>query len=232
MTQNLAQNADALDAANAAVVKSARECQCGNFANAETGDRINCTAETNRTFAPGHDAKLKSFLIRTGAAGGNIRMLGSDTLVTPVQAAGIYGFSHLVSAGIIKAAEKAEARANRKAARAAKKAEPKPTAPALADVVAAEEAKHAEAEAARIAEREASADWDDTPAAAPAEPLILEDEAVMNTHAREAREAAGLVKAKVGRWTREGYVNDDESFTFAKKMGGTDTVAKGKYTLV
>ena len=242
MTQNLAQNADALDAAQAAAAKSTRECQCGNFANAETGERIDCEAATARNFAPGHDAKLKSFLIRTGAAGDLVRQLGVADAITAVQAANLYGFGNLVSAGIIKAAEKAEARANRPARRtAAKRATPADAdlthdgnaarrqreAAGLAEIVAAEEAKHAAVVAASRPEPE----WDDADEVKVA-PAILEDEGAMNAHAREAREAAGLVKAKVGRWEHEGYVNDDGSFTYAKRSGGTKTAVAGKFTLI
>jgi len=101
--QNLAQNADAK------VVRNVRECQCGNFANEETGARIECHAETLRTFAPGHDAKLKGFLIRVGAEGGMIRTLGGE-VADPITVANLFGFGHMVAAGIKRAMDKAAAK--------------------------------------------------------------------------------------------------------------------------
>lgn len=201
----------------------------GNYETFSTG----CVATTKREFAPGHDAKLKSFLITHGAQGHDIKF--GITLGTAEQFAKQYTFGYMILEGIAKATEKANAKAEREAARAAKKNAPKAERKLaegagvvkVADVVKAEEAAHQEAEAAKVAARENSAEWDD---AKPAP--ILEDDAAMNTLARESREAAGLVKAKVGRWEHEGYVNEDGSFTYAKRSGGTKTVAEGKYTLI
>lgn len=224
----------------------------GSYDTFSTG----CQATTKREFAPGHDAKLKSFLIQHGAQD---HLICHGITHGPAESfAKQYTFGYMVVEGIAKAKEKMAAKADRAAAKAAKpatkKAAKKPTeAPALADIVAAEEAAHVEAELAKAAEREQSADWDNAPEGtvvvarvqdsivledAPTKvaevttPVILEDEGAMNAHAQDAREAAGLVKAKVGRWTQEGYVNEDGSFTFAKRGGGTKTVGAGKYTLV
>lgn len=206
----------------------------GNYDTFSTG----CQATTKREFAPGHDAKLKSFLIEHGALDHEIKF--GITIMTAVDAAKGYTFGYMIVEGIEKAKAKLAAKADRAAAKAAKpakkSAERKLAEGAgvvkVADVVAAEEAAHAQAEAAKVADRENSAEWDDAPKVAEVTaPVILEDEGAMNAHAQDARVAAGLVKAKVGRWVREGYVNEDESFTYAKKLGGTETVAKGKYTL-
>lgn len=242
MTKNLDTTADAT---------GATACECSKYEanipeqlteeNLASGDydtfSTGCTATTKREFAPGHDAKLKSFLIEHGAQGHGI--VYGITHGTAEDFAKQYTFGYMIVDGIEKAKGKLAAKAEREAARVAKKAAKGKSAERklaesagvvktqpLADVVKAEEDAHQEAEARKVAEREQSADWDDEPKVAP----ILEDEAAMNTSAREAREA-GLVKAKVGRWVREGYLNDDESFTYAKKLGGTETVAKGKYTL-
>lgn len=207
----------------------------GNYETFSTG----CVATTKREFAPGHDAKLKSFLITHGAQGHDIRF--GITLGTAEQFAKQYTFGYMILEGIAKATEKANAKAEREAARAAKKNAPKGERKLaegagvvkVADVVKAEEAAHAEAEAAKVAARENSAEWDDAPKVAEvATPITLEDDEAMNAHAHQAREAAGLVKAKVGRWEHEGYVNEDGSFTYAKRSGGTKTVAEGKYTLI
>lgn len=240
MTKNLDTTADAT---------GATACKCSQY-EAQIGEQLTdenlasgnydtfstgCTATTKREFAPGHDAKLKSFLIEHGALDHEIKF--GITIMTAEEAVKGYAFGYMVVEGIAKAKEKLAAKAERAAKKAAKPAKAerklaeaaKVVAPAkVADVVAAEEAAHAEAEAKKVAEREASADWDDAPKAT--EPVILEDDAQMNTLAREARDA-GKVKAKVGRWTQEGFVNEDGSFTFAKRSGGTKTVAKGKYTL-
>lgn len=243
---------------------TATPCECSNFSaqileqlteeNLANGNydtfTTGCNASTKREFAPGHDAKLKSFLIAHGAAGHDIiRGIEHGTAESWAKR---YTFGYMILDGIAKARDKAQAKADRDAAKAERKAsKPKKAerklaesagvvadetthdgnearkareAKSLAEIVAAEEAKHEAEQAASRPEPE----WDDTDeASAP----ILEDEAAMNTAAREEREA-GLVKAKVGRWTQEGYVNEDGSFTYAKRSGGTKTVAAGKFQLV
>lgn len=232
MTKNLDTTADATGATPCECSKfeaqiseqhTEENLASGNYDTFSTG----CTATTKREFAPGHDAKLKSFLIEHGAQ--DHLIVKGITHGTAESFAKQYTFGYMILEGIEKAKGKLAAKAERAAAKAAKKTAPKATKP-LAEVVQEEEAKHAEAEAAKRPEPE----WDDTDVAKVAEvatPVTLEDEGAMNAHAQDARVAAGLVKAKVGRWVREGYVNEDGSFTFAKKLGGTETVAEGKYTL-
>lgn len=169
-----------------------------------------CTQTTKREFAPGHDAKLKSFLIRHSGPEYDVRRNegGVATSASAQQHADRYEFGYMVAAGIAKAAEKAEAKAKREAARAERKAaKGKPAERKLAesagvvkvaDVVKAEEAAHAEAEAAKVAEREASADWDD----APAQGVDLTDEPE--------------VIAKVGRWEYKGIEKDGVFYYLAK----------------
>ena len=76
-----------------------------------------CTQTTRRTFAPGHDARLKSLLIRAGAAGHAVRRDdgGLVSTGTAVQMADHYGFGHQVAAGIGRAQAKAAAKADKKA---------------------------------------------------------------------------------------------------------------------
>lgn len=214
----------------------------GNYDIFSTG----CVQTTKREFAPGHDAKLKSFLITHGAQGHEIRY--GSLVTTAEDVAKRYTFGYMILDGIAKAKEKLAAKAERAAARAAKKTAPKPAkvvadetthdgnaarkereakALSLAEIVKAEEAAHAEA----VKRNQPEPEWDDADVKTTDAP-ILEDEAAMNTLARESREAAGLVKAKVGRWEHEGYVNEDGSFTYAKRSGGTKTVAQGKYNLI
>lgn len=189
--------------------------ESGNYETFDTG----CQSETGRVFAPGHDARLKSHLIRWGALGLEVaRNPGGVRSVADAQHwADKYGFGHMVSAGIDKAVEKAKAKADREAARAAKKAEGKKSkaakvadsgnlehdgnsarrereAKSLADIVAAEEAAHAEAEKRSRPEPE----WDDEPA----KPVNLTDEPE--------------VQAKVGRWTYKGIEKDGVFYYLAK----------------
>lgn len=78
-------------------------CQCRDYADAETDERLQCEQDTYRNFAPGHDARLKGFLIRVGRAGHPVRILGSDEVVSPVKAASRYGFAQQVQDGIRRA---------------------------------------------------------------------------------------------------------------------------------
>lgn len=244
MTKNLDTSADATGAT--ACKCSLYEAQIGaqltdeNLANGNYDTfSTGCQATTKREFAPGHDAKLKSFLIEHGALDHEIKF--GITIMTAEDAAKSYTFGYMIVEGIEKAKAKLAAKADRAAAKAAKKTAPKAERKLaesagivkVADIVAAEEQAHELAEAKKVADRENSAEWDDAPQVATVtEPVILEDEGAMNAHAQEAREAAGLVKAKVGRWEHEGYVNEDGSFTYAKRSGGTKTVAAGKYSLI
>lgn len=106
--------------------------------------------ETTATFCPGHDAKLKSLLIKAGAAGYEVRkdVEGGFLTMSAMEAANEYGFASTVETGIAKAAEKAQAKAEREAKRAAAKAEREEKA---AKAKAEREAKKAEREAAKAA---------------------------------------------------------------------------------
>lgn len=99
-------------------------CECSRFiVQLPSGTEIAsvCTAKTKRTFAPGHDAKLKGVLIRAEVAGAKVERLGAGGGVkSPLAWAASFGFGHMVEAGVALAKEKAEAKAARKAARAAK----------------------------------------------------------------------------------------------------------------
>jgi len=94
-------------------------------------EEIGCIEDTARTFAPGHDAKLKSLMIRAGVAGNAIRRDegGMAHIGDPVAMAGHFGFEHQVAAGIKRAQAKLAERAARKAARAAAKADKPAKAP-------------------------------------------------------------------------------------------------------
>lgn len=88
-------------------------CACTDFADATTGERLVCGRTTKRTFAPGHDARLKGFLIRIGRAG-HLVATPEGTKVAAAIAADRFGFGHMVRDGISRIAP----------ARKAKKATP------------------------------------------------------------------------------------------------------------
>jgi len=68
-----------------------------------------CTATTKRTFAPGHDARLKGFLIRAGIADQLVR-IGDDVNTSPEAIAEQFGFAHMVRTGIKNGKDKAAAK--------------------------------------------------------------------------------------------------------------------------
>lgn len=199
----------------------------GDYESWDTG----CQAETSRTFAPGHDAKLKSALIKWGSQGLDVcRLEGGVRSVSDAESwANKYEFGHMVRAGLAKAAEKAQAKADRAAARAAKSAERKLAksaglvasadtehdgnsarrereARSLAEIAQAEDQAHRADEAAKVAEREATADWsDDQPA---------------------------TVTAKIGRWEYSGVVGDNGAFWYTDKKGRQKMAKDGEYKVV
>lgn len=75
-------------------------CICRNFVNNTTGDRLACNRETTRTFAPGHDARLKGFLIRAGRNGDQIKVYGNEGTFTAQAVANRFGFAHQVAEGV------------------------------------------------------------------------------------------------------------------------------------
>lgn len=87
---------------------SVAPCSCSLFvavAADGTTTRTGCTATTRRTFAPGHDARLKGFLIRAGRDGLLIRTPegGADQVAAKV--ADRFGFGHMVRDGIARVAK-------------------------------------------------------------------------------------------------------------------------------
>lgn len=112
-----------------------------------------CTATTRNEFAQGHDAKLKSFLIKAGVAGYEVARVEGGLRVSNDAAsmAREYGFAHMVVDGIAKgiakklaAADRAERMHEAKAAKQAPKAAPAPVVEELTEV---EEAPEAQVEA-------------------------------------------------------------------------------------
>ncbi|RNL84759.1 hypothetical protein [Halostreptopolyspora alba] len=92
-----------------APAKAETPCTCSKYADATTGETTGCTKTTRRDFAPGHDAKLKGFLIRAGAAGHLVALAGApDEPVQASEAASRFGFARHVASGISRAQAKQE----------------------------------------------------------------------------------------------------------------------------
>lgn len=110
--------------------QSERACLCGAFEleighDAETMQYADtgCTATTTRDFAPGHDAKLKSLLIRAGVQGHSVRYNqgGVAYISSAEDAAAKLPFGYMILDGIKRGQEKAAAKADKpKRARKAK----------------------------------------------------------------------------------------------------------------
>ncbi|MFF0395046.1 hypothetical protein ACFYSJ_04530 [Streptomyces sp. NPDC005248] len=110
-------------------------CECSRYSvlvnvreNGTDGDltwdaelTTGCTATTKRVFAPGHDAKLKSALIRWGAEGHEVTRDddGVNTSADAETQAKKFIFANMVAAGIKRAQAKAAAKAEREAAKKA-----------------------------------------------------------------------------------------------------------------
>lgn len=117
--------------AAAATAVEATPCLCGKYEVVleefdtpngpdYTAETTGCNETTGNEFAPGHDAKLKSLLIRAGVAGHAVRY-GSLTTTADKAAQG-FGFAHMVLAGIEKGKAKVAAKADRSAAKAERRA--------------------------------------------------------------------------------------------------------------
>lgn len=109
---------------------AAHPCACDGFVAVDAAGRETrtaCTATTKRTFAPGHDARLKGFLIRAGVQGLHIRTPWGGSEQSPQAVADRFGFGHMVAAGIKAAQDRAFAKAVRGVTKTAPKMEaPKP----------------------------------------------------------------------------------------------------------
>jgi hypothetical protein len=185
--------------------------------------------KTKATFLPGHDAKLKSALIKWGIEGYDVQEdTGGVTLLgDALKHAAKFGFDYMVSAGIKRGTARLAEKRDKAEARAAKKAAPKPKkttaaavkpepTPPLAEVVASEQAAHEEAEKAKVAEREKTmaADWGDAEGAtAGCEMTDLPE-----------------VQIKVGRWEYKGVVCASGHAHYLAKDGHTRKQAEpGKF---
>lgn len=107
------------------MAKTATPCVCRAYA-VETPEGltgIDCDRETVSNFAPGHDAKLKSLLIKAGANGYSVIKTTEEgeQKLTAQDAANEFAFGEHVAKGITKQVERAQAKADRAAAAAAKR---------------------------------------------------------------------------------------------------------------
>jgi hypothetical protein len=190
----------------AKAVKVATPCACSLYTGKDIkGAELTtgCDAETIRTFGPGHDAKLKSLLIKTAIAGLDVTKK-TDTgsvAMSPVHAAEEYGFRPQVEKGLEthngKAVKREEAAKERQAARDAKKAEK----------------DAAKAERKRIQE----------------ERKVKADALKAATDKANADKTPGPARAKVGRTEYDGEVLADGTFRYEKDGEQVETE---KYTIV
>lgn len=125
--------AAAKPAAPAKKEKVLNTCGCLSTVTVAGGEKVysSCGAKVARRFAPGHDAKLKSLLIKTAVAGETIvvRDGGTRTEFDPAVMAKSLGWGGFVASAQEKAAKRASVVAARTAAKAAKPAK-KATKPA------------------------------------------------------------------------------------------------------
>lgn len=109
---------------NANATKAAKTaphaCACSGFQAVDaSGTQVTttkCAATTRRTFAPGHDARLKGFLIKAGRLGHLVRTPEGGDDLTATKVADRFGFAQMVRDGI----HRAPAKKARKVAGAAK----------------------------------------------------------------------------------------------------------------
>jgi len=119
--------------ARAAAQPHACECShwwAGDITDIEAGtvkDELQaaCTESTTRTFSPGHDARLKSFLIQAGIDGVEVHD-GRGSTSDPITAAARFGFVLQVTAGIKRGQDRQATRAAREARKAERKANARP----------------------------------------------------------------------------------------------------------
>jgi hypothetical protein len=173
-------------------------------------DTTGCTQTTKNEFAQGHDAKLKSHLIKWGVLGYEVARVEGGMRISNDAAsqAAEYGFAQMVRDGIAKGKAKAEAARERA------------------------DRKH-EAQAAKAAKKGKKAPKVSL-AKAPVDKLA--DAKITVTHApvptEEPLPVPVKATAKVGRWTYQGTVNVDNTFTYNAKLGGTKTAPAGTFTVL
>jgi hypothetical protein len=154
-----------VEAKPAKSVKTPHACACSLYTvHTDEGDvTTECTAQTVRSFVPGHDAKLKSMLIKAAINGQEVTREATDqnpeAVLSAREAAEDFNFAAHIDKGVETHEKREAAKAERKAASDAKKAEAADKkAVAEAEKKAVRDAKKAEAAAKReaaAADREA-----------------------------------------------------------------------------
>lgn len=90
------------------VITGRHACACSGFKAVDAAGRVvattGCSASTKRTFAPGHDARLKGFLIRAGREGNLVRTPEGGSDQVAVRVAERFGFAQMVRDGIARVA--------------------------------------------------------------------------------------------------------------------------------
>jgi len=103
---------------------NSKPCECSLWLYRDGNSEVTtgCTQQVSgkRRFRQGHDAVLKSLLIRAGIAGVDVKR-SDGRQFGPTTAAELYGFGHMVSAGISKGRAKATAVADRQSKAAQRK---------------------------------------------------------------------------------------------------------------
>lgn len=186
-------------------VVTATPCACQFYTGTDKdGNTLatGCEGETIRTFLPGHDAKLKSVILKTAVAGNSIVKVDGDKTseVEPLHAAEDFGFRALVE----KSLEGHQAKQ------------------AVKDAKAAE--RQAKKEAAEKVKAEAKAKREQAAESKKAHAKAVED-------AAEARKSQpGPATAKVGRNKFDGEILADGTFKYADAKGVD--VETSDYTVV
>ena len=203
--------------AAAAVVKAATACACSEFEIGITtevggqpdfnGETTGCAETTNRVFAPGHDAKLKSLLIKAGVRSLEVKQgnVSGDAITMARQ----FGFAEMVKAGIERGTAKKQLADEKAAAKAARPAKaPK-----------ADKAAKGAARAAKLMETLAAKNTAPADAEVPADAII------------ETPAASGIA-IKVGRWEYKNVTIVDGDAHYTDAAGNARTAVEGNYKIV
>lgn len=180
-------------------------CACQFYTGTDKGGSelsTGCEGKTVRTFLPGHDAKLKSLILKTAIAGKSVSKktdTGTEQM-EPLHAAEDFGFRSLIEKSLSTHNAKQEVRDAKAQERASKKA--------------ATEAKKAEAKAKREQAAEAKK----------AHAKAVEEAA------EAAKGKPGPATAKIGRNKFDGQILNDGTFKYANAKG--EEVETTDYTVV
>jgi hypothetical protein len=204
-----------------------KPCECGYFeiglANLSGWERVPCNGgTTKRTFAPGHDARLKGYLIKAAVRGVSVRRTDANgsRSESAFYWANSFGFGHLVAAGVKIALDKAAAKKPR-VANLTKVVVVAPSKPVVhSDPTPVEEALGRIADVAR-AERMAYEE-------APIRNGIADCPSIAKLvkPTGPAKPERKIVRAKVGRHHYDGTIADNGHFVYEDRKGNLKTASK------